>query len=61
MFTGKANSILRRQKFSYAGVSRSTSCVIAYLMKERKMGFFEALQLTRARRPIICPNMGFAQ
>ena len=58
MSTGK---ILERVKdvYSYAGVSRSSSCVIAYLMKEKYMSFWDAYNLTRAKRPIICPNMGF--
>jgi protein-tyrosine phosphatase len=43
----------------FAGVSRSTSCVLAYLMKEKKMPFWEALNLVRQRRPIVCPNVGF--
>ncbi len=45
----------------FAGVSRSTSCVIAYLMTELEMTFHEALYFCRARRPIVCPNMGFVR
>ncbi len=44
---------------SFAGISRSTSCVIAYLMKERGFEFWNALNFVRSRRSIICPNMGF--
>lgn len=43
----------------FAGVSRSTSCVIAYLMKEKGFEFWNALNFVRSRRSIICPNMGF--
>lgn len=43
----------------YAGISRSASCVIAYLMQEIGMPFFEAMSYTRKRRPIIFPNYGF--
>ncbi len=42
--------------YSYAGVSRSTSCVIAYLICERKMGYFNALYFVRANRSCACPN-----
>lgn len=46
------------------GVSRSSMMVIAYLMQHgsdgfRGMGYNEALNFTRARRPQIDPNPGF--
>lgn len=44
---------------SFAGVSRSTTCVIAYLIQERAMTFTKALNFVRLRRPIVCPNIGF--
>ena len=43
----------------YAGVSRSASCVIAFLMQDRNMTFSEAFQFASKRRPVIFPNMGF--
>ena len=43
----------------YAGVSRSASCVIAYLMQEKDMKFQEAFAFASKRRPVIFPNMGF--
>ena len=43
----------------YAGVSRSASVVIAYLMQEKDMLFQEAFQFASKRRPVIFPNMGF--
>ena len=43
----------------YAGVSRGASIVIAYLMQEHKMSMFEAMQLVKAKRPIVFPNAGF--
>ena len=43
----------------YAGVSRSASCVIAFLMQDRDMTFSEAFQFASKRRPVIFPNMGF--
>ena len=36
-----------------AGVSRSASCVIAYLMKKRGMSLDEALAHTKSRRPAV--------
>ena len=43
----------------HAGVSRSATCVIAYLMQERDMGFEDAFSFASKRRPVIFPNMGF--
>jgi protein-tyrosine phosphatase len=43
----------------YAGVSRSSACVIAYLMQEKGMQFQDAFSFASKRRPIIFPNMGF--
>ncbi len=42
-----------------AGVSRSASTVIAYIMKKRGWGFNETFNYVKKRRPIICPNYGF--
>lgn len=46
-----------------AGVSRSVSLVIAYLMKYRGMRFEDALNLIRSRRPVvlIIANSGESQ
>ena len=43
----------------FAGISRSASCIIAYLMQEYDMAFYEAMSFTWKRRPIIFPNYGF--
>ena len=43
----------------HAGISRSTSCMIAYLMKHNGLGLGTALSLCRKRRPIVNPNPGF--
>ena len=43
----------------HAGVSRSSSCVIAYLMQDRNMTFKSAFEFASKQRPIIFPNMGF--
>lgn len=42
-----------------AGISRSASFVIAYLMKKKKLGMQEALEFVKSRRPGIFPNSGF--
>ena len=42
-----------------AGVSRSATVAAAYLMKHELMRLRDALTLLKARRRIICPNMGF--
>ena len=40
----------------FAGVSRSTSIIVAYLMKYYKMGLYDALNLCRKERGQIFPN-----
>ena len=42
-----------------AGVSRSSTLCLAYLMKYRDMSLIEAHGWVKARRPIIRPNSGF--
>lgn len=44
-----------------AGVSRSASVVIGYLMQRRDMRFEEAYNLVKSWRPCIQPNAGFMQ
>ena len=41
------------------GISRSTTCVVAYLIKYCNMNVNEALKLLRKKRAIIDPNPGF--
>ena len=43
----------------YAGISRSPSFVIGYLMKYHSKTFREAYQMVRTKRPIINPNLNF--
>ena len=45
----------------YAGVSRSATMVIAYLMQEHNMNMYQAISLTKAKRPVVFPNPGFQQ
>jgi hypothetical protein len=45
--------------YSFAGISRSTTCIIAYLIHERALTFSQALTFVRVRRPIVNPNAGF--
>lgn len=43
----------------YAGVSRSTTCLVAYLMKHRNMSISNAIHYVRKKRSIVNPNPGF--
>lgn len=42
-----------------AGVSRSTSLVLGYLIKYHKMSLRDAYQMVHSRRPVVRPNNGF--
>lgn len=44
-----------------AGISRSATLVIAYIMKTRSMNFMEAFDLVKQKRKIIDPNEGFVR
>lgn len=44
-----------------AGVSRSVSIVIAYLMKHYGMSFDEAFNFVKSKRSFIRPNVGFVE
>jgi protein-tyrosine phosphatase len=43
----------------FAGVSRSATIVIAYLMKEYNMTFSSAIKYVKSKRTFINPNDGF--
>ncbi|KAL7210270.1 hypothetical protein ACSBR1_031772 [Camellia fascicularis] len=43
----------------FAGISRSVTIVVAYLMKKRGMSLSEALEHVRSKRPMAAPNSGF--
>lgn len=42
-----------------AGVSRSATMVIMYVMTVERLSMEEAFEFVRGKRPIICPNSGF--
>ena len=42
-----------------AGISRSTTCLIAYYIKYKEMTMEAALSKIKTRRSIVCPNVGF--
>jgi dual specificity phosphatase 12 len=42
-----------------SGISRSGACVIAYVMKSRRLTYDQALELVRSRRAVVHPNSGF--
>ena len=44
-----------------AGVSRSSTIVIAYLMLKQKISMVNALQFVKSKRHIISPNTGFSR
>lgn len=43
----------------WAGISRSTSCIIAYMMLEYGMSLTNSLNFIRKSRSIVNPNPGF--
>ena len=43
------------------GITRSATVVCAYLIATAKMTPDEALAAVRAKREIVCPNIGFMQ
>lgn len=43
----------------WAGISRSPTIAIAYIMKNKSMSYDEAFNYVLQRRSIICPNFGF--
>jgi protein-tyrosine phosphatase len=44
-----------------AGISRSVTIVIAYLMNSQKISYKQALDLVKERRPNVKPNYGFTK
>jgi len=42
-----------------AGISRSSTIVIAYVMKTRRLTFQESFQFVKSKRTIVSPNFGF--
>ena len=45
----------------YAGVSRSASLVIAFLIRSKHLQVLEALELCQLKRPVVNPNKGFLE
>lgn len=45
----------------FAGVSRSSTAIIAYLMKTNNWDFSRALALCKKKRFVTCPNIGFTR
>ena len=43
----------------HAGISRSSTIIIMYLMVKYKISMSKAFEYVKSRRPIICPNNGF--
>jgi len=67
MHFDKAHEFIERARTSggnilvhcYAGISRSATIVISYLIKTQQMTAENALQFVKLRRPIISPNISF--
>lgn len=55
----QANPNMRILFHCYAGVSRSSSLAIAYLMAVYKLPLRRCLEMAQSRRPIVKPNPGF--
>ena len=45
--------------FSLAGMSRSVTVAVAYIMSVTKLGMNEAIRAVRGARPVANPNEGF--
>jgi hypothetical protein len=45
----------------YAGVSRSVSLVVAWLMRHHRLSYKQAKVRVQRRRPLVNPNHGFRQ
>jgi protein-tyrosine phosphatase len=65
-FFHRSNDFIDRQRKStnvlvhcYAGISRSTTIVLAYLIYKYKWTLAEALRTVSSIRKIVCPNPGF--
>ena len=44
-----------------AGISRSATSVICYLMKKYSWSLAKTTSFVKSRRSVICPNFGFAR
>lgn len=44
-----------------AGISRSTSIVLYFIMKIKNVGYDQAIAFVRSKRSIVNPNIGFKQ
>jgi hypothetical protein len=61
-FISRARTTKRKNVLVHcaAGISRSCTIAIAYLMREYRLTANEGLALVRNSRPFVCPNQGFA-
>ena len=69
LFFKKTNSFINKAKLSgknilihcQLGISRSTTCLIAYMIKYLGYTTVSAMQFIKSKRPHIMPNFGFLQ
>lgn len=59
IFTFSIGVLLCVYLYSLAGVSRSVTLVVAYIMTVTSLGWEEALAAVRVVRPCACPNLSF--
>ena len=45
----------------HAGVSRSASIVIAYIIRKNRLDFDDAFKMVQEKRPVVYPNKGFTK
>ncbi|XP_073988093.1 dual specificity protein phosphatase MPK-4-like [Rhodnius prolixus] len=55
--TGQENGVVLVH--CYFGVSRSSTIVIAYIMKKYEISYEEAFERVKSKRKYVCPNAGF--
>jgi len=61
LFTGKLTytSLLLMFNYSWGGISRSATVIVAYLMFDHAMSVDSAVLLCRRARSLVYPNPGF--
>jgi len=59
MFINQINQKQNEKKKSNAGISRSVTTIIAYLISTKGMTFQQSYELVKGKRPAARPNEGF--
>jgi len=63
LFIAEGRHVNRQNVYIHCqmGVSRSVTCLCAYLMAHLGLSYEEALQFVFAKRSVVCPNQSFRQ